>query len=57
MTYLITYTTPRSPVPRHSLWVCRAPMDTAGALESFKTLNRSATVLSIAECTGQEVEA
>lgn len=57
MTYLIVYTSPWSLDLQQCEWVCRAPMDTARALESFKALNRSATVLSIAECAGREVEA
>lgn len=56
MTYLITYTSPWSPIPQQCAWVCLAPMDTVKALELFKARNTSATVLSIAECAGRGVD-
>lgn len=56
MTYLVTYTSPLSPIPQQCEWVCRDPADKAKALESFKANNTSATVLDIIECAGREVE-
>lgn len=57
MTYLVTYTSPWSPIPQRCEWVCRAPVDAVKALESFKASNTSATVLDIIECPGRGVKA